>query len=140
MIRRMKERTMKQLLWVCLGSAIGGGARYTLSGWLLTTLGLSFPVGTLGVNLIGSFLIGGIMYAGVEASAIPQTARITLVAGFLGGFTTYSAFAYETLERLQGEVWGSAALYVVLTVFGCLLACLLGWWGARLALGLISAW
>jgi len=124
-----------RLLWVCLGSAVGGGARYLLSGWALKLLGGSFPYGTLAVNVLGSFLVAAIMYAGAEASLIPPTARLALASGVMGGFTTYSTFSYETMKYLQDGAWGIAALNVLATVVGCLVACGLGWVGAKWLFG-----
>jgi fluoride exporter len=122
---------MARLLWICLGSAAGGGARYLLSTWLLKLLGTAFPYGTLTVNVFGSFLIGGLMYAGTEAAVLSTTVRLALTTGMMGGFTTYSAFSYETLRLFQDGRWGVAVSNVLVHVFGCLLACLLGWLGAR---------
>ena len=65
---------MERFVWICIGSAVGGGARYLVSGWALKVLGTSFPYGTLVVNVIGSFLISGIMFASVEAALIPRPA------------------------------------------------------------------
>jgi CrcB protein len=122
---------MSRFLWICLGSALGGGARYLLSGWVLKVLGPAFPYGTLAVNLIGSFLIAGLMYAGVEKAMISPTVRLTLSVGVLGGFTTYSTFSYETMRSLEEGAWGVAIANVLVTVLGCLLACVLGWAGAK---------
>lgn len=122
---------MARLLWICLGSAAGGGARYLLSSWLLKLLGPSFPYGTLTVNLLGSLLIGGLMYAGTEAAVLSTTARLALTTGLMGGFTTYSTFSYETLRLFQDGRWGIASSNVLIHIFGCLFACLLGWLGAR---------
>lgn len=126
---------MDRFFWVCLGSAVGGGARYLVSGWMLKALGPSFPYGTLAVNLIGSFLLGGLMFAGVEAGLMPPTVRLALTTGVMGGFTTYSTFSYETLRYLQEGAWLLAVANVVLTVIGCLAACLLGWWGSKWMFG-----
>src|SRR5687768_7664084 len=115
-----------RFLWVCLGSAVGGGARYLLSGWVLKVLGPSFPYGTIAVNLIGSFLMGGLMHAGTEAAVLPPTLRLALTTGVLGGFTTYSAFSYETLKLLQDDASAIAIANVAATVLGCLVMCLLG--------------
>lgn len=123
-----------RFLWVCLGSAVGGGARYLLSGWVLKVLGPSFPYGTLAVNLIGSFLMGGLLYAGTEAAVLPPTLRLALTTGVLGGFTTYSAFSYETLKLLQDDAWAIAIANVTATVLGCLAMCLLGQSIAKLLL------
>jgi len=125
---------MNRFLWVCFGSAVGGGARYLVSGWA-QSLGASFPYGTLAVNLIGSFLLGGLMFLGVEANLMPPTVRIAVTTGVLGGFTTYSTFSYETMRYLQDGAWEIAVANVAVTVFGCLGGCLLGWAGARWLLG-----
>ena len=126
---------MRQLLLVCVGSAVGGGARYLLSSWLVRCLGPAFPFGTLAVNVIGSFLIGCVMVAGGEAGVISPTVRITLAVGLLGGFTTYSAFAFETLERLQSGALALASLNVLVTVIACLLACYAGGLACRWLFG-----
>lgn len=126
---------MERFFWVCIGSAVGGGARYLVSGWTLKFLGSSFPYGTLAVNVLGSFLIAGLMYAGVEKAMISPTVRLTLTVGVLGGFTTYSTFSYETMKSLQDGSWAIAIVNVLVTVFGCLVACLFGWAGARWLLG-----
>jgi fluoride exporter len=123
--------SMARFLWICLGGAVGTGARYLLSGWLLRALGASFPYGTLAVNVIGSFLLGALMYLGVEAAMISPTLRVALTTGVMGGFTTYSTFSYETMSSLQDGAWGIALLNVTLSVFACIAACLLGWTGAK---------
>jgi CrcB protein len=122
---------MSRFLWICLGGAVGTGARYLLGGWTLRAFGPSFPYGTLSVNLIGSLLVAALMYLGVEAAMLPPTLRLVLTTGVMGGFTTYSTFSYETLKYLQDGAWGLAIVNVLVTVFGCLAACLLGWAGAR---------
>ena len=126
---------MPQFLWICLGGALGTGARYLLSGWVLKMLGPSFPFGTLAVNVIGSFLVAALMVVGTETTLMPPTLRLVLTAGVLGGFTTYSAFSYETLKSFQDGAWQVAALNVFVTVVGCFAACLLGWVCARRLIG-----
>lgn len=96
---------MMKLLWICLGGAIGTGARYLLSGWAVRLFGSSFPYGTLSVNAIGSFLIGVIMVIGVNTELISPAARVVLTVGVMGGFTTYSSFNYETLQYFQDGEW-----------------------------------
>jgi CrcB protein len=122
---------MMRLFWVCLGSAVGGGARYLLSSWITERWSSGFPYGTLVVNVLGSFLIGGLMYAGAEASLLSATALLALTTGVMGGFTTYSSFSYQTLKALQEGQWAVAYANLALTLLGCLLACGLGWYGAR---------
>lgn len=122
---------MMRFFWVCMGSAVGGGARYVLSGWLTERWGSHFPYATLAVNVIGSFLIGGLMYAGGEAALLSATALLALTTGLMGGFTTYSAFSYQTLKALQDGHFAVALANVAVTLLGCLFACWLGWHGAR---------
>jgi fluoride exporter len=122
---------MTRFLWVCLGSAAGGGARYLVSGWALKALGPSFPYGTLAVNVIGSFLLQALMFGGVEATMMSPTARLALTTGVMGGFTTYSTFNYETTEYLREGAWLLATTNVVVTVVACLAASALGWLAAR---------
>jgi CrcB protein len=117
---------MDRLLWVCLGSALGGGARYLLSQAALTLLGASFPFGTLAVNLVGSFAIGLIMHVGLETAALSPDLRLFLTAGVLGGLTTYSTFNYETIGLASEGDWLRAGLNVAATFAGCLIA---GWLG-----------
>jgi fluoride exporter len=117
---------MDRLAWVCLGSALGGGARYLISQAALTLLGSSFPYGTLAVNVLGSFLIGLIMHVGLETALVSATTRIFLTTGLLGGLTTYSTFNYETLALASDGDWPRAALNVAATVAGCLAAGVLG--------------
>ena len=126
---------MERLFWVCLGGAFGSGARYLLSGWVLDRFGPAFPSGTLAVNTIGSFLLGALMFLGVEAGTLSPTLRLALTTGVMGGFTTYSTFSYETMRYLQDGAWALALLNVVVTVVGCLVACFLGWAAAHLLTG-----
>jgi CrcB protein len=114
------------LLLVCLGGAVGSGARYLVQTAAIRSLGADFPHGTLAVNLVGSLLIGIVQHLGLGALAISDTTRIVLATGVLGGFTTYSAFSYETVALMAEGAWGRSILYVSLTTLGCLLACALG--------------
>ena len=111
-------RDMTQFLLVCLGGAAGSGARYAVA--------LAVPHGTLVVNLLGSFAIALVLES-MRASDL----RLLLVTGFLGGFTTYSAFNQETLTFARAGEWGSVAGNLVGTVVGCLVAGWVGVWVAR---------
>jgi CrcB protein len=124
-----------RLLLVCLGGAFGSGARYLMSVWMLGALGPGFPYWTLSVNLIGSLALTALMYAASKTDAVSPDLQLTLATGVLGGFTTYSAFGYETFRFLLDGALGTAAIYVVVTVFGCLCACALGFAGARAVIG-----
>jgi len=72
---------MSRLLWVCVGGALGTGARYLLTGWAARTFGPTFPVGTLAVNALGSFLLAAIMHFGLNTQAISPDLRIVLGTG-----------------------------------------------------------
>jgi len=89
------------LVWVALGSALGGVGRYLLSGALQRGEAGSFPRGTLAVNLIGSFVIGLVVRYAIEFPDFSPQARLFLTAGFCGGFTTFSTFSYEVLELME---------------------------------------
>ena len=120
---------------VCVAGAVGTGARYLLGGLAIRWLGGEFPYGTLLVNVVGSFLIGLVQELATGAAAVPENARVVLSVGLLGGFTTYSAFAYESLRLAAAGSWGPAVLYVSLTTGVCFAACLLGIGAARLVTG-----
>jgi len=124
---------MSRFFWICVGGAAGTAARYLLGGWLLGLLGTAFPYGTLAVNLIGSFLVGAIMHVSLATDVIGPTLRLALTTGFLGGFTTYSAFNYETVHYLR-----DGAVFLGLLNFGVMsVACLLG---GFLGVALAQAW
>jgi fluoride exporter len=126
---------MNRFFWICLGGAAGTGARYLVSGWALATLGVGFPWGTLAVNLIGSFLIGGIMHVGLTTQILSPAARLAMTTGVMGGFTTYSAFNYESLKFFQDGTWLLGVTNILVMVLGCLAAGAGGIWVARLIFG-----
>ncbi len=124
---------MRQLLLISLGGAIGTGTRYLVGLWAVQWLGMGFPYGTLLVNLAGAFLIGLIQQ--LAASVIPETTRLFLVVGVMGGMTTYSAFTYETVRLMALGAWGKAWVNVVVTTGLCLVLCWLGLAAGRLVTG-----
>jgi fluoride exporter len=112
-------------LWVALGGAVGAASRFAVAQWAGARWGLAFPWGTLAVNLTGSLLIGLVMTLLLVRGADP-TYRLVLVTGFLGGYTTFSAFSFETLSLLEARRWDAAALYVAGSIGLGLLATALG--------------
>ena len=124
---RYNEQVTRFLL-ICAGGALGTGARYALGAWLMTVTKSSFPLGTLAVNVIGSFAIAVVTVAAARAGAMSDTTRLVLTAGVLGGFTTYSSFNQETLEYLRHGAWMPGAVNVIATGVGCLVAGVLGLW------------
>jgi len=125
---------MSRFFWICFGGAVGTGARYLLSGWILAFAGPSFPWGTLAVNVSGSFLLGVITQVALTTRLLSPTLRLALSAGLLGGFTTYSTFNYETIAYLRDRAWMYGMLNVVATVLLCLAAGIGGLAAARWAI------
>ncbi|MEZ5475735.1 MAG: CrcB family protein [Steroidobacteraceae bacterium] len=112
-------------LFVAFGSAIGGMLRYGVAR-VMPIAPAGWAIGTLFVNVLGSFLIG-LLYPWVAARGVTaENARLFWMTGVLGGFTTYSAFALETSLLGAGGDWIAAASYTALTVIACLLAALAG--------------
>jgi fluoride exporter len=126
---------MSRFLWICLGGAVGTAARYLISGWALHLLGTAFPWGTLAVNVMGSFLIGGIMHVGLTTQVLSPGLRLALTTGVMGGFTTYSAFNYETLQYFQEGARLLALANIAVMLFACLAAGAAGLWAAKLLVG-----
>ena len=124
-----------RLLLVCLGGAIGSGARYLTALWAASAMGPAFPFGTLIVNLLGSFLITFIMHIGSATEILSPELRVMLTTGVMGGFTTYSTFNYETTSYFRDGAWMIGMLNVGVTVIGCLAAGLAGLALARLLFG-----
>ncbi len=123
---------MDRLLLVCIGSALGGGARYLVALGAVRLLGAGFPFGTLLVNVTGSFLIAFINQVGLSSTLISPSTRIFLTIGIMGGLTTYSTFNYETLEMLRSGAFATATLNLGSTVMVCLVAGMLGLVAGRL--------
>jgi CrcB protein len=112
-------------LWVALGGAAGAAARFAVAQWTGARWGWTFPWGTFAVNLTGSLAIGVVMTLLIARDTDPAY-RLLLVTGFLGGYTTFSAFSFEVLALLEARRWDAAALYVGGSVVLGLLATALG--------------
>lgn len=116
-------------LWVALGSGLGGGARVGAANVILFCSGVTFATGILALNVLGSFAIG--LVASLTAPGarwhLGPAARQGLMAGFCGGFTTFSFFSLETLALFREDRWTAAAAYVALTIGLSLAAAWLGY-------------
>lgn len=118
------------LIYVALGSAIGGVGRVLLSGALQRGTGGGFPVGTLAVNVLGSFVLGFVARYALETPTFSPDARLFLTAGLCGGFTTFSTFSFETFDLLEhghhaqalGYMGASLVLSLLAVAAGVLLA------------------
>jgi CrcB protein len=111
---------MERLLLVGIGGAVGSILRYVVGGYVQTaSRSVSFPFGTLAVNVIGCFLIGMVSYlADVRGLLTPET-RALLVLGILGGFTTFSSFGNETMALVRdGEMFYAFANIAASLVLG----------------------
>ncbi|AML50563.1 MULTISPECIES: fluoride efflux transporter CrcB [Falsihalocynthiibacter] len=117
------------LLYVALGGALGAVMRFLTQAYAVRLLGMSFPWGTLSVNVVGSFVMGllFVLLAGRDSSVMAPF----LMIGVLGGFTTFSAFSLDTLRLFEAGQLGSAALYVALSMVMSLSAVALGVWCAK---------
>jgi len=113
---------MQELLLLAAAGALGTISRYALGGFTHKLLGQNFPYGTLAVNLIGCFLIGFLMHVGIATTLLSRTARMMLTIGFLGAFTTFSSFSYETIRLVEQGLWWGAGLNIMLNLTLGLLA------------------
>ena len=117
---------MKIAATIAVFCAGGGLARYYLSGWVHNLLGRGFPYGTLVVNIIGAFFIGAIMELSMRSTMLPDTLRVGLTIGFLGGLTTFSTFSYETFRLLEDGQFLVAFANMLASVAICLFFTWLG--------------
>lgn len=119
---------IKQIVIVAFGGAVGSALRYKLGGSILHhTQASAFPVSTLAINLIGCLVIGVLAEMAEHHDLFSTSARLFLFTGMLGGFTTFSAFGYETSFLLRREMLGVASLYVAASVIGGLIAVFAGY-------------
>jgi CrcB protein len=118
---------MNQIIAIALGGACGAVVRFLVSTGLYQWLGRGFPYGTLVVNVLGSFLIGLLTEALIlQRIAIGLEYRAAILVGFIGAFTTFSTFSLETIYLLEQGSLNKAALNIVVSVLGCLLAVWIG--------------
>jgi CrcB protein len=112
---------------IALGGALGALARFLVSGWFV------FPLGTLAVNLVGSFVMG-LAYVVLTSRGL-DSVMFFAMAGFLGAFTTFSAFSLDVFNLIEAERMADAICYVAVSVIGALVALFIG---VFLAKGLLS--
>ena len=107
---------MTKYLVVGLGGFLGAIARFWLGGYISERMGIRFPYGTFVINVSGSFVIGLILTILTENAHWSPNWRYLIPVGFIGAYTTFSTFEYETLRSVQDGQWLMAALNVVLSV------------------------
>lgn len=114
---------MTNLLLIGAGGFLGATARYLLGGWILHhSLTSKLPLGTFAVNVLGCLVIGMLSAAAERFDFIGPGIRLFLITGLLGGFTTFSAFGFETFFLLRRGEWLIAALYAGASVTVCIFA------------------
>ncbi len=115
------------MIWyIALGSALGGVLRYLLGGFVQRATSGTFPIGTLVINITGSFLLGLLYRYSADSAAITPEVRAMLTIGLCGGYTTFSTFSYETVRLLEDGEFGRALAYIGLSVVISVAATMLG--------------
>ena len=121
---------MKSILYVALGAALGGVARYLVGPLIQRHVGGDFPAGTMVINITGSLILGLLIRYALQLDTMSPELRLLLTTGFCGGYTTFSSFSYETAWLLQDREYAHAALYVGMSVGLSLLATFAGFMAA----------
>lgn len=102
------------MIWyIAFGSALGGVLRYLLGGAIQRAAGPGFPVGTMLVNISGSFLLGVLLRVATQPPSLSPEVRAFLTVGLCGGYTTFSTFSAESITLMQDGQWGKALTYVL---------------------------
>ena len=127
---------MLNYILVMLGGALGSGARFWVSGIVAERAGEFFPLGTLAVNVTGSFIVGFFAaFSDPEGPfLVPPRFRQFFMIGICGGYTTFSSFSLQTLDLVRDGDWSKACLNTLLS-FTCCLAAV--WFGRILALTML---
>jgi CrcB protein len=118
--RAESDGKLRTILLILFGSA-GTLARYALQGLIQFHTESTFPAGTLVVNLLGCFLLGGIGQFGLDHLSFPPEWRVAITVGFFGAFTTFSTFSWETVHLFEDGDWVRACVYVTVSVLGGLM-------------------
>lgn len=116
---------------IAIGGTLGCWVRYAQTVFVQATFGRDFPLATLSINVIGSFLMGFLFILTLERLMIPPSVRVGVLTGVLGGYTTFSTFEMETLLLAESGEFFKAGLYVVLSVVIGFAAAFLGAYIAR---------
>jgi fluoride exporter len=126
---------MKLYLIVALGSGIGGFLRYVISDLVYKYTSSLFPYGTLTVNIIGSFLLGFVLFYLDAVKLISAEMRLFLTIGLCGGLTTFSTFSYETVKLIQDSEYLLAGSNILLNIVVTMLAVFLAAFISKLIIG-----
>jgi CrcB protein len=121
---------LQQLLFLVIAGMFGTLSRYGLGSLMQRVAGTDFPFGTLLINLLGCLAIGYVMQLALTTNLIPPNTRIIITVGFIGSFTTFSTFSYETMKLFQDGATGAAMTNIaanvglgLLATFGGMMLC-----------------
>lgn len=120
-----------KIIYLGIFGGLGCVSRYLVSGWVYALAGRTLPYGTLAVNVVGSLLLGLIMEGSLRSTLLSPDLRFGLTVGFMGGFTTFSTFSYETVRLLEEGSFIAAGANIFLNVTVCIVAALVGIYLAR---------
>ena len=120
---------------VFLGAGLGGALRHGTNLLGARLFGLDFPYGTVTVNILGSFLMAVLVEIFALRAGLPQSARLFLTTGLLGGYTTFSSFSLDAMSMFDRQQWALGIAYVLVTLLGGLAAFLAGMVLVRTLLG-----
>lgn len=115
---------LTKICWVGLGGFLGANARYWLGGWIAQRYGTLFPWGTFVINVSGSFILGLFAVLIAERLIVPPYLRLLVAIGFVGAYTTFSTFEYETLALAER----GSLLYALANVIASVIAGFLAVW------------
>lgn len=116
----------RSIIFVAIGGAIGCVVRFLSVSLVVSLLPFTFPFGTFVVNVLGCFVMGAAVGLSERYLWIHQDCRVFITAGFCGGFTTFSAFAFENVELLLDKNYGTFAAYSLASFVFCLVAAFFG--------------
>lgn len=117
------RETMEKFFIISIGAVLGANARYWLGGWAAQKFGASFPYGTLIINLTGSFALGLFITLITQRFLVDPNWRLLIAIGFLGSYTTFSTYTYESVNLiLTGQVWLGAINLFASSVLGAVAA------------------
>ncbi len=117
-----------QWLAIALGGALGATSRFWVSHQVYQLMGRNFAWGTLSVNVLGSFVMGLVAILLVDKFAASNEVRSFVMVGFLGAFTTFSTFSFETMQYIETGELSKALLNIAVSVITCLIAVAVGLW------------
>lgn len=117
---------ISKILIVGLGGFLGANLRFLINDLFQRSQLSRLPLGTLSVNLIGSFLIGLLLPLILRSKSFSEELRAGIIIGFLGALTTFSTFSFESYQLILEDKWGLAAVNIMMNVFGTLVAVFIG--------------